>query len=387
MVPPGNLAGANHPGGKKEDALHAMRAQDGIGDGVVVQVSIVEGNQHAAAAALLFESAADEGQCLFQSDRRDAALQVGNLVAELFGGRREDAWVEKIVIGVADAMVIQDQKRIAGRKLREEESGATPEQPARHQLALSTAAPTAGHIHPIISGLRRRAKRPTRGQEACVLALREVLPALRVEGLGALRGEKRYGGPAGAESRDAADSGDGKAGDLAWQAGLRGGGKEEFIVFSAVEGLGQGCAGMNGKQSGIHLGGYSGLLAEVGEVGGEAVAEVDGGGGQTVPYEPEALIDAGLGVKVRGQQGFQLAGDSERLGWLAFSQLGKAGEGGGGSAKGACDVEELARAGGGAEQGPSLGNAADEDDVGDGDGRLGEIPAGQRGLVEIGRAS
>src|ERR1035441_9357194 len=87
--------------------------------------------------------------------------------------------------------------------------------------------------------------------------LREVLPALGVKGLGALRGEKRYGGPAAAECRDAADSGDGNAGDLAWQAGLRGGGKEEFVVFSAVEGLGQGCAGMNGKQSGIHLGGYS----------------------------------------------------------------------------------------------------------------------------------
>jgi len=30
MIPPGNLAGANHPGGKKEDALHAMGTQDGI---------------------------------------------------------------------------------------------------------------------------------------------------------------------------------------------------------------------------------------------------------------------------------------------------------------------------------------------------------------------
>jgi hypothetical protein len=61
--------------------------------------------------------------------------------------------------------------------------------------------------------------------------------------------------------------------------------------------------------------------------------------------------------------------------------LGEAGEGGGGSAKGACDVKEMAGAGSGAEQCPSPGNAADEDNVGYGDGRLGEISAGQRGLV------
>ena len=101
--------------------------------------------------------------------------------------------------------------------------------------------------------------------------------------MGALGGEERYGRPAGAELCNAADSDDGNAGDLARNAGLGGGGKEEFVVFSAMEGLSHGCARMVGKQSGIDLGGYSGLLAEVGEVGGEAVAEVDGGGGQTVP--------------------------------------------------------------------------------------------------------
>jgi hypothetical protein len=145
-----------------------------------------------------------------------------------------------------------------------------------------------------------------------------VLPALGVEGLGALGGEERYGGLAGAECRDAADPGYGNAGDLARQAGGRRGSKEEFVVFSAMEGLGQACARKDGKQSGIHLGGYSGLPAEVSEVGGEAVAEVDGGGGQIVSDEPEALIDAGLRVEVRGQQGFQVAGDSERPCWLAF---------------------------------------------------------------------
>ena len=152
MIPPGNLAGANHPGGKKEDALHAMGAQDGIGDGVVVQVPIVEGDQHAAAGGLFFESAVDEGQRLFQSDRRNTALQIGNLVAELFRGRREDAWVEEIVMGVADAMIVQNQKRIPRSQLREQEGYAAPQQAARQQLPFSSKARPTCHNDSIIAG-------------------------------------------------------------------------------------------------------------------------------------------------------------------------------------------------------------------------------------------
>jgi hypothetical protein len=74
---------------------------------------------------------------------------------------------------------------------------------------------------------------------------------------------------------------------------------------------------MDGKESGIDLGGYAGLLAEVGEIGRETVAEIDGGGGEVVALEPEALGDAGLGEEVRGQQGFELLWDSEWVGWLA----------------------------------------------------------------------
>jgi hypothetical protein len=69
-----------------------------------------------------------------------------------------------------------------------------------------------------------------------------------------------------------------------------------------------------GRASGVDLGGYAGFFAEVGEVGGEAVAEVDGGGGQAVADQPEALGDAGLGVEVRGELGFELFGDAGRLG-------------------------------------------------------------------------
>ena len=62
----------------------------------------------------------------------------------------------------------------------------------------------------------------------------------------------------------------------------------------------------------------------------------------------------------------------------------QAGQGGGGSAQGAGYVEQVAGAGAGAEQGFAAGNRADENDIGDGDGRLGEVAASQRGFVGLG---
>ena len=40
---------------------------------------------------------------------------------------------------------------------------------------------------------------------------------------------------------DAADLGDGNAGDFAGHAGCGRSGEEEFVVLAAVEGLGEGC--------------------------------------------------------------------------------------------------------------------------------------------------
>lgn len=90
-------------------------------------------------------------------------------------------------------------------------------------------------------------------------------------------GEQRNGRLAGAEFRDAADGGDLDAGDFAGKAGCGRGGEEEFVVFAAVDGLGQGCGGVDGQGGSGYLGGYAGLGAEVSEVGGEAVAKVDSG--------------------------------------------------------------------------------------------------------------
>ena len=65
-------------------------------------------------------------------------------------------------------------------------------------------------------------------------------------------------------------------------------------------------------------------------------------------------------------------------------QFGQLGEGGGGSAKRSSHIKEMARPGCGAEQGSSMWNSADEDDIGDGDGRLGEVAAGERDFVGCG---
>ena len=125
-----------------------------------------------------------------------------------------------------------------------------------------------------------------------------MLPAFGIEGLRALISEQRDGGAVAAGGQDAADSGDGDAGNFFGDAGGGWGGEKQFVVFSAVKGLVEGCAGMDGDQRGIDFGGHAGFLAEVGEVGREAVAEVHGRGGQRMPDQPEALGDAGLRVKM-----------------------------------------------------------------------------------------
>ena len=53
-----------------------------------------------------------------------------------------------------------------------------------------------------------------------------MLPALGIEGLGAVGGEERDGGTVAVAVEDAADSGDGDAGDLFWEASVGGGGEE-----------------------------------------------------------------------------------------------------------------------------------------------------------------
>ena len=140
-----------------------------------------------------------------------------------------------------------------------------------------------------------------------------MFPTLRFEGARPLCGEQRNASPAWAGFGDTADISDGDTGDFARKAHCRRGGEEQFVVFSAMEGLFEGRAGMDGKQSGIDLGGYAGLFADVGKIGGEAVAEVYRGAGCAVTYEPLALSHAGLGIEVRSQQDLKLFRNAGRV--------------------------------------------------------------------------
>jgi hypothetical protein len=182
------------------------------------------------------------------------------------------------------------------------------------------------------------------------------------------------------------DFGDGDAGDLPGYAGRGGGGKEQFVVFTPVQGLGQSCPGVEREGGCIDLGGEFGFFAEVGKVCREAVAQVKGCRGLVVALEPEALGDARLRIEVGGQQGFEPLGNERSLasvfGVRQFSQTVQAG---GSTAQGAGYVEQVTGAGAGTEQGLAPWSCADEDDVSDGDGGLGQVTARQRGFVGLGQ--
>jgi len=219
-----------------------------------------------------------------------------------------------------------------------------------------------------------------------------MLPAAGSERVRASMGDEGDGVCSGASADDAADAVDGNSGDAARDA--RGGrrGEEQFVVFAAMEGLLERCAGMDGQGSGQKLDADAGFIAEMGEIGGEAVADIDSGAGEAAAHEPESLGETRLRIKMgrkfaakfcRDFSWFRLGGTSSTrsLCGSEFLELRKAGSG---AAEISCDVEQMAGAGAGAEQGFRARNCAGKDDVGDGDGRLGEIAAGERNVVLVG---
>jgi len=121
-----------------------------------------------------------------------------------------------------------------------------------------------------------------------------VFPTLRLKRLGTLRGEERDGWPVAAGLEDAADSCDWNSCDLPWNVRFGRRREEQFVVVSAMKGVVKARAGMDGQQRWVDFGGYAGLLAEMGQIGGEPVAEVDGGGCESALAKKESLCDARL---------------------------------------------------------------------------------------------
>jgi len=117
--------------------------------------------------------------------------------------------------------------------------------------------------------------------------LAEVFPALR-EKLCGVSGclNQRNARPRSAVGKHGAYRGYRDAGDAPRDAGFGAGCEEELVVFTAVEGRmesGGECERtgewMQRQCGGVDAGGEAGLFAEVGEIGGEAVGEVDAGCG------------------------------------------------------------------------------------------------------------
>jgi hypothetical protein len=70
---------------------------------------------------------------------------------------------------------------------------------------------------------------------------------------------------------------------------------------------------------------------------------------------------------------------------LSFGQFREAGKTGGGAAESAGNVQQVARLCAGAKQRAATGNGADEDNVGHGYRRFGQVAASQRRLVKLGQ--
>ncbi len=144
--------------------------------------------------------------------------------------------------------------------------------------------------------------------------LGEMLPSARFERLRALWGNQCHRRPACAGSQNAADASHWDAGDGAGQAGGGWSGEEQFVVLASVEGLSQICSQTKRQERRIDLGGHAGFLAEMSQISGEAIAQVEGGGCQAMALQPKSLGNARLGIEVRGEQHFQLFGDARRRG-------------------------------------------------------------------------
>ena len=119
VVPPRHVGGPNHACRKKEDALHVVGAKNRKSNLIVVQVSVVERDQYAAAVPPFLYGALHKGQRLFQRYQRNLPLQAGNLIVEFVGSRGKNAGIEKVLVRIPNAMVSQHQQRIRRRQLRQ----------------------------------------------------------------------------------------------------------------------------------------------------------------------------------------------------------------------------------------------------------------------------
>src|ERR1019366_4969921 len=114
---------------------------------------------------------------------------------------------------------------------------------------------------------------------------------------------------------DFAYAGDRCAGDRARDASVGWSGEEQFVVFSAMQGVLQFVvARCGGQGGGIDDGSHAAFIADVTQVGGESVAGVDHGGGEFLLTEVLADSKARVRIKVaRMRRGAQLFASAQVL--------------------------------------------------------------------------
>jgi hypothetical protein len=156
--------------------------------------------------------------------------------------------------------------------------------------------------------------------------------------------------------------------------------EEKFVIFATVQGglkidfVTGGVDGGEGYGVGPNFRAYSTLLADMGEVGGKAVTDVDHGRGQALLAQELSDGEAGLRVKVLREVSWTkfAAGDKQ------FQCSRRASEGTG-------HIDAVARFRARAQYGFALRAGSDDDDIGeDSSGRLGNVAAGEGHLKHIG---
>jgi len=157
--------------------------------------------------------------------------------------------------------------------------------------------------------------------------------------------------------------------------------EEQFVVVAAV----QGGLKVNfaarfsdvGEGYGVraNFSAHTAFFADVAEVGGEAVAEVDHGGSQVLLEQELTDGDSGLGVKVLGE-----------LGGAKFTFGEEQAQSGGGAAEFASHINAVAGFRTRAPDGFARWGGADDYDIGQNSGgRLGNVAAGEGDLKCIGQ--
>jgi hypothetical protein len=124
-----------------------------------------------------------------------------------------------------------------------------------------------------------------------------VLPSARFERFESVALAQYNARFIGTAANDTTNLGDRHAVDRARNASFTHCREQEFVIFAAMQSLNLRRAASDRQI--VDLRSDSGFFAQMGEIGGEAIAQVDGRGCSAMFLQPQALSEAWLRVEVR----------------------------------------------------------------------------------------